>query len=45
MFEEGGAGADVRPISIHDNRGAGVYIRHQLDDVPDGTKIVLEVEP
>lgn len=38
MFEEGGTGASVRPVSPSDNRGAGSSMGHQLD----GTKIRIK---
>ncbi|MNW51722.1 Sporulation-specific extracellular nuclease precursor [compost metagenome] len=39
MCAEGGDGADIRYISPKDNRGAGSWVGHKLDDYPDGTKI------
>jgi len=39
MFEEGGEGASVRPISPSDNRGAGACIGAQCRGLPDGTKV------
>ncbi len=44
MFEEGGKGASVRPISPSDNRGAGSTIGHQLRQYPDGTQIKIKID-
>lgn len=44
MCEEGGAGADIEYIPPSDNRGAGSWVGHQLDDYPDGTKVLIEVQ-
>ncbi|URJ45473.1 NucA/NucB deoxyribonuclease domain-containing protein [Paenibacillus polymyxa] len=39
MCAEGGVGADVKYISPKDNRGAGSWVGHKLNEYPDGTKI------
>ena len=39
MFAEGGNGASVRAISIHDNRGAGASMGNQLRHYKNGTKV------
>jgi hypothetical protein len=44
MFEEGGAGASVRPINPSDNRGAGSCIGHQCRGLPDGSTVEIIVE-
>ncbi|WP_088104232.1 NucA/NucB deoxyribonuclease domain-containing protein [Halalkalibacter urbisdiaboli] len=44
MFNEGGSGASVRPISPSDNRGAGSSMGHQLRQYPDGTKIRIKID-
>jgi hypothetical protein len=36
MFEEGGKGSSVRPVSPSDNRGAGACIGAQCRSLPDG---------
>ncbi len=41
MFEEGGAGASVKPVKSGDNRGAGSCIGHQCCDVPDGGQVEI----
>ncbi len=41
---EGGANANVRFISPHDNRGAGSTMRAQTSDLPDGSKIRVIVK-
>ncbi|MDX5631088.1 MULTISPECIES: NucA/NucB deoxyribonuclease domain-containing protein [unclassified Brenneria] len=43
MFREGGNGASVRYIDPSDNRGAGSSIGNILSDLPDGTRIKVEV--
>ncbi|APQ59932.1 sporulation protein [Paenibacillus polymyxa] len=35
MCAEGGAGADIRYIKPSDNRGAGSWVSHQLDEYED----------
>ena len=45
MFEEGGAGASVRPINPSDNLGAGASMGNQLRGVPNGTKVRIKVIP
>ncbi len=44
MCAEGGAGADIRYISPSDNRGAGSWVGHKLDDYPGSTKIEFIVK-
>jgi RHS repeat-associated protein len=44
MFEEGGAGASIRPVSPADNRGAGACIGNQCRKLPPGTKVRIVVE-
>jgi len=43
MFEEGGNGASVRPISPSDNRGAGACIGAQCRALPDGARVRVKV--
>nr|WP_283106800.1 NucA/NucB deoxyribonuclease domain-containing protein [Serratia silvae] len=43
MFKEGGDGASIRYINPSDNRGAGSSIGNILSDLPDGTRIKIEV--
>ncbi|WP_205630872.1 NucA/NucB deoxyribonuclease domain-containing protein [Pannonibacter phragmitetus] len=43
MFQEGGRGASVRHINPSDNRGAGACIGGQCRDLPDGTRVRIEV--
>ena len=45
VFKEGGKGASIRAIDPFDNQGAGGSIRQQLRDVPNGTRVVVEVVP
>ncbi|CJG45923.1 NucA/NucB deoxyribonuclease domain-containing protein [Priestia megaterium] len=42
--EEGGSGADIEYVKPSDNRGAGSWISHQVDEFPDGTKVLIEVK-
>ncbi|PNQ78853.1 NucA/NucB deoxyribonuclease domain-containing protein [Paenibacillus sp. F4] len=44
MCSEGGEGADIKYISPKDNRGAGSWVGHKLDDYPDGTKVEFIVK-
>ncbi|WP_046213082.1 NucA/NucB deoxyribonuclease domain-containing protein [Paenibacillus wulumuqiensis] len=44
MCKEGGAGADIRYVTPSDNRGAGSWISNQLDNYPDGTRVLIEVK-
>ncbi|MET3209378.1 UNVERIFIED_CONTAM: hypothetical protein ABIC26_002322 [Paenibacillus sp. PvR008] len=44
MCQEGGAGADIRYITPKDNRGAGSWVSHQLDEYEDGTKVEFIVK-
>ncbi|QDH19854.1 hypothetical protein FFV09_02615 [Saccharibacillus brassicae] len=39
MCEEGGTGADIEYVEPSDNRGAGSWVGHALDDYPDGTQV------
>ncbi|MDB6441952.1 DUF6531 domain-containing protein [Pseudomonas sp. 21TX0197] len=43
MFKEGGTGASVKYIDPSDNRGAGSSIGNILSDLPDGTRVKIEV--
>lgn len=45
MFKEGGLGASVEPIPLSENRAAGASIARQLENYPDGTKVVIRVVP
>lgn len=44
MCAEGGVGASVAYIDSSDNRGAGSWVGNQLEDYPDGTRILFIVE-
>lgn len=44
MCEEGGAGADIEYISPSDNRGAGSWVSHQLNEYEDGTAVLFVVD-
>ncbi|MCP3746692.1 NucA/NucB deoxyribonuclease domain-containing protein [Paenibacillus sp. A3M_27_13] len=39
MCTEGGEGADIKYISPKDNRGAGSWVGHKLEEYIDGTKV------
>lgn len=43
MFREGGAGADVVYVDVSDNRGAGAYMRWQMQNMPDGSQVRIRV--
>lgn len=44
MCSEGGEGADIKYISPKDNRGAGSWVGHKLDEYKDGTKVEFIVK-
>jgi RHS repeat-associated protein len=44
MFQEGGQGASVRPVSPSDNRGAGACIGNQCRELADGAKVEVKVK-
>ncbi|WP_322923162.1 NucA/NucB deoxyribonuclease domain-containing protein [Paenibacillus campi] len=44
MCREGGIGADIKYVTPADNRGAGSWISNQLDNYPDGTRVLIEVK-
>lgn len=44
MCSEGGEGADIKYISPKDNRGAGSWVGHKLDDYADGTRVEFIVK-
>ncbi|SPY16077.1 nuclease [Paenibacillus polymyxa] len=44
MCAEGGKGADIKYISPKDNRGAGSWVGHKLDDYADGTRVEFIVK-
>lgn len=43
MFEEGGAGASVRPINPRDNMSAGACIGNACRDLPNGAKVQIKI--
>lgn len=43
MFCEGGAGADVVYVEGRDNRGAGSFMRWQMRNMPDGSRVRIRV--
>lgn len=44
MCDEGGKGADVRLIPIHDNRGSGASVGNTLRPYKNGTKIKFVIK-
>jgi hypothetical protein len=44
MCSEGGKGANVKYIAPKDNRGAGSWVSHQLDEYEDGTRVKFVVK-
>lgn len=44
MFQEGGAGSSVRPVSPGDKRGAGACIGNQCRGLFDGDQVKIVVE-
>ena len=43
MCEEGGEGADVAYVPFSDNRGSGSWVGNQLEDYPDGTRVLFVI--
>lgn len=43
VFREGGSGADVVYVEGSDNRGAGSYMRWQMQNMPDGAQVRIRV--
>lgn len=43
VFCEGGDGADVVYVAGSDNRGAGAYMRWQMQHMPDGSRVRIRV--
>lgn len=43
MCEEGGEGASVMYVDPSDNRGAGSWVGNQLEQYPDGTRVLFKV--
>jgi len=43
MFNEGGAGASVRPISPRDNMSSGACIGNACRGLPDGTRVQIKI--
>lgn len=43
VFSEGGAGADVVYVEGRDNRGAGSFMRWQMQNMPDGAQVRIRV--
>ena len=43
MFQEGGQGSSVRHINPSDKRGAGACIGAQCRELPNGTKVRIDV--
>jgi len=44
MCAEGGAGADIAYITPEDNRGAGSWVGNELENYPDGTRVLFVIE-
>ncbi|EHF8059391.1 hypothetical protein J3N71_004853 [Salmonella enterica subsp. enterica serovar Oranienburg] len=44
MFQEGGKGASVRPVTSSDNRGAGACIGIQCRGLPDGSTVTIKTD-
>lgn len=41
---EGGTGADIAYVTPSDNRGAGSWVGNQLENYPDGTRVLIMVK-
>lgn len=44
LCEEGGKGADVAYVAFSDNRGSGSWVGNQLEEYPDGTRILFVID-
>jgi hypothetical protein len=44
MCAEGGKGASVVYVESSDNRGAGAWVGNQLEDYPNGTKVLFVID-
>jgi len=44
MCAEGGENADIAYISPSDNRGAGAWVSNQLEDYPNGARVLFMME-
>lgn len=44
MCAEGGTGADIAYVTPSDNRGAGSWVGNQLENYPDGTRVMIMVK-
>lgn len=44
MCAEGGEGADIAYVTPSDNRGAGSWVANQLDDYPNGTRVLFVID-
>ncbi|KEF40102.1 copper amine oxidase family protein [Schinkia azotoformans MEV2011] len=43
MCAEGGEGADIAYVESSDNRGSGSWVGNQLEQYPDGTRVLFKV--
>ncbi|KQX69260.1 NucA/NucB deoxyribonuclease domain-containing protein [Paenibacillus sp. Root444D2] len=41
---EGGTGADIAYVTSSDNRGSGSWVGNQLENYPDGTRVMIMVK-
>lgn len=44
MCDEGGKGADIAYVKSSDNRGSGSWVGNQLEDYPNGTRILFVID-
>jgi hypothetical protein len=44
MCDEGGKGADVAYVKSSDNRGSGSWVGNQLENYPNGTRILFVID-
>lgn len=44
MCDEGGKGADIAYVKPSDNRGSGSWVGNQLEDYPNGTRIMFVID-
>ncbi len=44
MCAEGGEGADIAYVESSDNRGSGSWVGNQLEDYPNGTRVLFVID-
>jgi len=42
--DEGGTGTEIEYAKPADNRGTGSWISYQIDQLPSGTKVLIQIK-